>query len=297
MQTRAEEEKAHRDIIKAFKIFMMLTLLGACTLKGIFLAHGPWFINHTLDDYFHLNAEETAYLETRVPLHWHWLLVEKGDEIVSDIRTFKDMIARGFIPADVITLRGKMLKWRKVLAERLGDDATKILAGLSPEQVGALKEKLDEADEKWEKMLADTKDEDFREDLLDEHADNFKRWYGSITAEQRESLGKILPMSRDYANELLEQSQGSRLEFIKLLTPPKTAASVGKGLTTFVLTPQEFRPVALRNRHAKMTEDFWNTILLRDSVAIPSQRAFAAEKVQSFIDAFHSAMADELNPK
>jgi hypothetical protein len=272
-----------------FLSLFFVIILGGCSFKSLFLNHGEWFIEKTVSNYFDLDDRQAEYLKTQLSSHWRWLLVDKRLQFTTDLESFRTMVTNGIKKSDVDFLRSRISFWRTTLYNRLGPDTSRLLYEIRSEQVAHLKEKLDDWDKKWESMLAEKDDADFRAELLDYHKDNFKRWYGSISETQLQQLAEIMPNSRAYALEVMKQSRGSRAEFLKLISIPKSTEQISQGLRQFVISPRLFRSPDLRDAYDKMTEEFWSNYAKRDAIATPEQRAFAAEVIQSFIDEWRSA--------
>jgi hypothetical protein len=278
--------------ISHFLIIAFVAILGSCTFKSVFINHGEWVVSMTVTDYFGLDAQQKAFLKKQLKPHWRWLMVDRKVQLTTDLESFRTVVARGLKKSDADFLRGRITFWRSALINRLGQDSALLLYEVTSEQVSRLKGKLDKSDEKWEDMLDETEDSDFRDELLSYHKDNFKRWYGSISGEQLDKLAEIMPMTRIYATEILRQSKASRKEFIKLISVPKSTEQISAGLYQFVVSPRNFRAPELRDPYDKMTEDFWTNFVTRDAIATPEQHAYAAKQIQSFVEDWRSAAAD-----
>lgn len=207
-----------RLALKALLLLASLAMLGACSANRLAYNNLDWLIGWKVDDYLPLTGDQKDWLATRTRQHlaWHCRYeLPRYDPLLGDLRS---SLYDNSLDADML-LQGQPRVEEAVdrMLVEIAPTVSQLLASLNEEQVGELRDNLQE-------KHAELEEKYIRPDLTVQHQERVERaeerledWLGSLNDQQSERLAIWAAALQGHNQVWLENRQAWQQAFLAAL--------------------------------------------------------------------------------
>ncbi|MGA1600322.1 MAG: DUF6279 family lipoprotein [bacterium] len=268
---------------RRFRFFLLwlggvLLLSSGCSSLSLGYNNLNWLIRWELDSYFDLTSEQEAWLKTQLAAHIEWHRREELPQYVAFLREIQQRAGDGLTAEE---WRGGIVRFeqgRARLMDRLRPDAAAFLAGLTPQQLEHLREKMEEENQELAERLQEPR-EKRREERREETLENLEEWFGKLSPEQQTAFGEIYDRTasqEDPTENRLERRQRTQQEFLALLEQNPAPEQASEWLWAWQ------RGWSQASGSSDWRTRYEERMLAMDALLTPSQREHAARKLEGY---------------
>lgn len=272
-------------VLRFFALLLAFVLLPGCSAVRVAYNQADTILSWMAHDYFDLDALQKQEFNTRLDplLTWH-----RHEQLPDYARFLGDIKQRTHRPAtrdDALWLIDGAKSRFRVMASKGTQDATDLLATLTPDNIAALQKQFDKVNKKFasEYKLNGTQEER-RRARLERTVKRIREWTGPLSPAQEAritALNDAIP----YTDHLRHQDRQRRQkEFLAMLSTRGNKADFARTLRPWLADWEGGRSPEL---HAALNDAYEKRITLYLDVAnslTPLQRTHLQQKLQSYID-------------
>ncbi|CAN5230541.1 DUF6279 family lipoprotein [soil metagenome] len=272
---------------------LLAVLLSACGAIKIGYNHADTVGLYYLDQYFALDddQESDAKAQLRTLVAWH-----RQHELpvyAKRLETLRTATNRDATAADFDMLDDDLQHALDRVLNQAAPAAIKLLGGLNDAQLDHLRQRFAKDNDKFKSDWVTPSAAKLRDKLYDRTLEQFERWYGDFSREQRQQI-RSWSDERPYDGRLvLAERERRQREFIALVdflrrSQPSEADAL-KRAHDFVARWKSTEPGATDPARANAQRVAALSMIVKvANLATPEQRRTAAERLQKWIDDLNS---------
>ena len=275
---------------KYLLLFIILLFISGCSTGKLFYDFGDEMVSWQIDNYFDLTSKQEEWIEERLRLHLDWHRKQELPLYRDFLIEVQNRSGDGLTMSELDEGYARLDKKRVRTLETLLPDTASFLAGISPEQVNILENKMIEDNQEMEEELESP------EELFSERRENFweqmEDWFGDLSDDQQDKINRLhtewFSDSADLLVARLERRRKSQLQFLTQLRYSQDKAELEKWLRRSVInwggeTDSARRARIIRNK---------KRILQVDKLLTPEQRMHAVKELDEWIEILDSIILD-----
>ncbi|NIM40391.1 MAG: hypothetical protein GTN84_02890 [Hydrogenophaga sp.] len=184
-----------RIIARALLVLALAALLAACTAARFAYNQAPQFSYWWLDSHFDFDDAQSEQVRGDIDAFFAWHRREELPAVADLLRQWQGMATRD-LTADEACAQFEVVRARlNAAGERLIDPFARLAPGLSPAQLEQLQRRQARSNEEFERDFLRGTPEQRLQRRLDTAVSRSERFYGTLSAPQRELLRRWLSES------------------------------------------------------------------------------------------------------
>lgn len=266
-------------------LLLILLLISSCSKTQIAYKFSDWFLLERVDHYFQITPSQEEFLEEKLEHLLSWHRTHELPEIIQTLTELQTRYQDGLDPADLDWVAEDHRSYFKRFLLKAVPGFSRFLTTLDDSQIQHFKTQLGKKNDFLTKQAKMT-DEELVQDTQKWFIELLEDWFGTLDAEQKESIQNWLNVEREWVLSKLENRHKFQEAFVILLQSHKPEKEIETQLTVWIVEPESrWTPEFKVQLDHKIAE--WKGILFKvDSIITPKQRNLALEKIQGYIDDF-----------
>jgi hypothetical protein len=175
-----------RKVFRKSRLWLMglLLVITGCTTKFLY-SNLDWLLVEYIDDYVTLSDGQEDILSERILLLGQWHKENELPQYVKQLEAIRAKDPKQVDSAYVLQQMNDVRAHTKRLVEQVTPELYALTQQMSDEQVKELIENFEEKNREFVKKYQDMNDDDVREIYQERIEENFERWFGTVTNEQK----------------------------------------------------------------------------------------------------------------
>lgn len=276
-------------------IFLLASLLAACSAARLGYRNGDTLAYWWLDSYADLDAEQTPWVKQRIASLFAWHRATQLKDYAQLLKLTQTRLQRELTPADLSAYYAEFRQRALLLADRALPDLADLALSLRSEQIAHIEKKFAANSETFRKdyLRGDSgRRQQFRYEKVLAQAES---WFGGFDREQAALIhhaSDARPLNNDLWLAERLRRQRNLIALLRRIHAEQPDREATCGLLKAYLMASYFEPVDDMPAHqaffAASHDGAFGLVALIVNRATPAQRAHALQKLQQWIDDFNA---------
>lgn len=235
-------------------------------------------------DYVDLTATQSEQFKLRFAALHRWHRISELPKYVLLLQDAGDRISRGISADDVNWAIAALCAQYRLVAARAAEEATPVLAGLTPDQLTELEKNFAKSNRKFEKdnLIGDA--QRLRRKRAAKIESNIEDWTGPLNGQQQARIDGLIDF---YARVLvlrLEDRKHWQQEAMALLRARHTPSQLAPRLAALYSRPEEGRSAEYQAAMGRYEAAIGELVVDIDRMLSPGQRSRAVRRMQAYTE-------------
>jgi len=222
-------------LLFTFSLFAMLSI-SSCGVKTIY-NQLDWYLPSIAEDFISLDPSQQSSLEKSIAELLRWHRTTQLPQYAQALRKIRSDLNNGLSEEKAGMILTELERYWVDVLDRMAPDAAELLITATETQQQELKDSFAEKNEEYEEEYISVAEDERLENIVDDLTENFERWLGPLTDEQKlivvQGVNKFIPVHVERlsyrkvwqsrlinAMEMKNTTQAKR-DIISLLSEPK----------------------------------------------------------------------------
>lgn len=264
-------------------LFLVLSTSG-CGVKTIY-NQLDWYLPSVAEDFISLDPTQQSSLEKSVEALLHWHRTTQLPQYAKALRQIRTELNSGLTEkkAGLILIELELF-WINVL-KKMAPEAAELLVTATAAQQQELQDSFTEKNKEYEEKYIKVAEDERLENIVDDLTENFERWLGPLTEEQKIALVKGINEFVPVHVERLVYRKAWQSMLIAALENKDIIYS-RRQIVSLLTEPKKHRPQVLIDKLNQNRVLSTRLFLKINNLMTPEQKAHLSEEIEYYASSF-----------